>query len=81
MTEAVVTGLLIGVGGIIFSVLVPLPICGVRFVNSIYSLLVYLIVVVSIFGVLILAKFSGMERARREPGAEHGEAKDKASEP
>lgn len=81
MTEAVVTGLLTGVGGIIFSVLVPLPICGVRFVNSIYSLLVYLIVVVSIFGVLILAKFSGMERARKEDSVAHGEPENKAQEP
>lgn len=49
--------------------------------NVIFTLLLYLLLVVSIFGVLILAKFSSMERARREPGAEHGEAKDKASEP
>ena len=49
--------------------------------GSALKLLACILMLIDHTGVLILAKFSSMERARREPGAEHGEAKDKASEP
>ena len=40
--------------------------------NVIFTLLLYLLLVVSIFGVLILTKLSDLDRGRRETGQKRG---------
>lgn len=80
MLMAVLGGSVITFAGVLLAANVDF-ISGSYAEKVIFMLLVYLLLVVSTFGILILTKLLSMEQARRERSMDRGESEEKEQEP
>lgn len=80
MLRAVSGGSVITFAGVLLAANVDF-ISGSYAEKVIFMLLVYLLLVVSTFGILILTKLLSMEQARRERSMDRGESEEKEQEP
>lgn len=80
MLRAVLGGSVITFAGVLLAANVDF-ISGSYAEKVIFMLLVYLLLVVSTFGILILTKLLSMEQARRERSMDRGESEEKEQEP
>ena len=80
MLRAVLGGSVITFAGVLLAANVDF-ISGSYAERVIFMLLVYLLLVVSTFGILILTKLLSMEQARRERSMDRGESEEKEQEP
>ena len=80
MLRAVLGGSVITFAGVLLAANVDF-ISGSYAEKVIFMLLVYLLLVVSTFGILILTKLLSMEQARRGRSMDRGESEEKEQEP